>query len=185
MADWDEGKRVSKEVAAEVAPLLGDGWTFKDDPQHFGGTVLGPDEADLFFRMDGKRLVISGSYPDGAYNKAYGYETHRITVSPGRPAEAIAKEVQRRLLPHYLPTLATVLRRIQQHDEGVDGQRRAAAELAAIVGEEPRESEVYVSLHQHGTYGKVRVLHGGDRVSLELSSLDVDRAKRVLAILND
>lgn len=185
MSDWDDAKRVSKKVAEGVAPLLGDGWTFKDDPSHWGGTVLGPDDADLFFRMDGKRLVVSGSYPHGAYNKVYGYETHRITVSPDRPYEAIAKDIQRRLLPGYLPELASVLDRVRKHDEGVDAQTRVADELAAILGETPRAGEVGIYQTTHGTYGKVRVLHGGDHVSLELSNLDADRAKRILAILTD
>lgn len=181
--DYDAGKRLSKKVAEGVAPLLGDGWTFKDDPNHWGGTVLGPDGADLFFRMDGKRLQISGSYPHGTHQKVWGYEHHSITVSPDRSDEAIAKDIQRRLLPKYLPELANVLERLRLHDEGANAQAEVAKDLARVLGTTPGVGEVSIYRSEHGIYGRARILHGGNAVNLDLNGLTPEQAHQILTII--
>src|SRR5262245_46892138 len=110
------------ELAHMVAALLGEGWIVR---------VIGPDEAwaayldhvergSIFIRRhwrDGRRLFISGSAtPDHAKvtDLLHGIDLGQITTAIDRGADAVAKEIVRRLLPTYEPALAQYRARLAE-----------------------------------------------------------------------
>jgi hypothetical protein len=183
-----ENVKIVAETAVEVAKALtaqtGDSYVAECHPEHWGADIVGPDGVRLFCadaeRYGGKaeRVEIMGSYPTGYLNKVGRAEDFAIKVRRDRGVETIAKEIVRRLLPGYLPELARVVERIASHDKGKSDQQATAERLAAMFGETVRDGEFQPRIGNG--YGTVRVLTGGDKVSLDLNYIDVDMAERML-----
>jgi hypothetical protein len=135
------------------------------------------------------RLLASGNYPNT--NGRPGRES--ISVGLTRPAAAIAKELNRRLLPEYLANLAKVqhyndTERSQHEERGV-----VMAKVARVFGQTYRQ-EPY-ELGRSNTYRDNFTLHGAlasgsveatgrpDTLELALRSVPTETALRILAIL--
>jgi hypothetical protein len=97
------------QLLPEVAKRLGAGWTYTPDPESSwkNHMLRGPSGEELHIgpsqNQDGK-LYVSGS--SDAYSTLSRYETEaapmpNIGVAYARGAEAIAREIQRRILPDY------------------------------------------------------------------------------------
>ena len=96
------------------------------------------------------RLAISGTGPKGSdgrtvslfdYTSTWAKDEWRkitpsISVGERRPAEAIAKEVVRRFLPHYRALFAYAKECVAKRENGVDNANGIIARLAAVVSEE-------------------------------------------------
>lgn len=177
-------KQTARQIAREVAPLLGEGWVF-DDRDSAGASIAGPDDAELFFYLgygSKGKVTISSSYPNGTYQKVWKYDRFEIGVSVSRGAAVIAKEIQRRLLPDYLPELARVRQAIADHD-AAEARRDSVAEvLGKIVGSEARGGEIRL-YHSGGYHGAINVGHGGDNVRIELGGLSSEQAELILSAL--
>ncbi|MEV7177864.1 hypothetical protein [Kitasatospora sp. NPDC093679] len=136
------------------------------------------------------RLTITGCTPSGWP----GNSNHEITVADTRPPAAIAREIQRRLLPDYRPTMRQALADIEQEQRYA--QRRAATmdqlqeALPALhpYDWDPARGSFYATdrecrplAHASGT---VMVRHSGERVDLKLTDVPAELAAWILARLN-
>lgn len=127
---------VSEKVRAIAAAIDGTHERFTRPtvrtPHDHAGTITGSDDAELFIRSEGGRLIITGTYPDRMiYGR--GAKFVKITVAADRDPVAVAKEIVRRVLPGYLPELAKVQERIKEGKR--DEQERKAA--AAVITTHP------------------------------------------------
>ena len=113
---------VAKAVAAELTILTGQSWQMRRDTDGSDSSwrqnIEGPDQAAIFVSNTwaGKgRLSLSGNFPHDVH---FGYQETRpsITVSESATPQRIAKEIQRRLLPDYLPLLVKKLADKNAHD---------------------------------------------------------------------
>lgn len=119
-----------------------EGYTFAS-PYEGVAQLHGPDDAVLHFRRpynDHGRMIIKGLFPrhsDGSPVHLNREDIAEIGVSASRDGTALAKDITRRLLPHYLETMARVKERIKIQSEQ-DARVRAAAEkiVALIPGSE-------------------------------------------------
>lgn len=129
-------------IAQALAPLLGIRLRTAD-------VVPGPDGmwSDLVLPEGGRLRVVVGGYrhegrvtfrglwPTFRDGTAYsGGPTHAITCAAGRPAAALAKEIQRRLLPVYLPAFHEAQRYVAHHDAHCSEAELIAARLAESIG---------------------------------------------------
>lgn len=148
------------EIAIQVAMRLR-GWSYDYEASHFRdeqeerpnwiAIVEGPEGAALRIGTwegcsrsmnvrDDTKLDISGRFPE--------FEGHcfqprdgkfQIGVTAGRGAETIVREIERRLLPKYLPAYQECKKR---RDDYVDSDRRKRAAydgLTALLDEQPSE----------------------------------------------
>lgn len=102
------------QLAQEIADALG--WTVEptDEPKPYI-TLRGRGNEELYLRLDSGRVRISGEYPR-LYDQyrvvqwclPYGEHGPSITCAMDRGAEAIADDIQRRLLPEYRELLEKV-----------------------------------------------------------------------------
>jgi len=110
-----------------------------------------------------------------------------ITVNSSRGAAAIAKEIQRRFMPAYLPLFNKAIEQRNSsnafHATAFDNLKMLAAIVHADLsnlrnGEESQEVSFYRS---DAAYGEI---YASDKsVNLKLSSLTIEQAKRILAIV--
>ena len=165
-----------------------------------------PSGASIVARIDirTRRLVFSSCYGEASSHQPTEWDnrTNRrlylpspITVNPTRSAEAMAKELTRRLIPQFLPLYDQAVQAQRQADEKNDAQRQVRDEFVALLGEQTR-----VSPHGHLDYfswfgsapGERRsirlegnVAWGGDEVDLKLDNLPVWMAKELVIHLRD
>jgi hypothetical protein len=80
-------------------------------------------------------LEITGRPP--RYRDGRRYSPHkwtRIGCSPSRAPSAMARDIERRLLPHYAGEYAKAVRFIQETERGEDAALTVATTLATILG---------------------------------------------------
>jgi len=134
---------------------------------------------------DGDRFELCAGWPKYKSGERYHPdEILSITVATKRTAEAVASEIERRLLPKYLPAYAKALTNITARDTEQAAMQACAGRLAALVGASAGEN----GRGGYGLYGatpecvlKVSVKTRG--TSLELIDLDEVTAARILTLL--
>jgi hypothetical protein len=134
------------------------------------------------------RLEISGVFPNTGDDAWYRFEQIRIGVGVTRDPEAIARDIERRLLPQYDAALAQVKEYIVMKTGG-DAERQALGErLADVVGgsyrDNPRTNRGTV--HWRGMdagYGEVELYSFGSgegSVNIQIRGVSPEIAERVL-----
>jgi hypothetical protein len=183
-----------RQIGGFLATALGEGWgpdtsPFWKDATH-ATRIVGPDGATLFLRLGSEnsnrrgRLIISGAYPEGS-SALYGVEYHEITVDATKSPDVIARDINRRLLPSYLPELATVTARLQDQKTAEASRAEATRRLGALPGVSAFRqdtSKAYVDLR--GVHGDVSVNHDGDSADVTLRRVPLDLVEAFLATLN-
>lgn len=181
---------IVRDIAPAVASALGEGWTATQfEHNENAATLSGPAGAEVFIWTNAyphchQRAEIVGQYPE---HKPYDVKRHKITVSLDKTAEQIARDITRRLLPDYLPDLARALEAQASHEAYVRRVADNAATLTAspVVEGGPThrstETRQDYRLTVPAGWGTLQVM--GDTATIELHSLPVDVAARVLAAL--
>jgi hypothetical protein len=168
-------------LAAKVARLLG--YTVEPpaaDPYTRETVRLhGPDAALLTLTRPWNnplRVSVHGGYPPGTTQVAYHMPSHTITVAISRGAQAVARDIQRRLLPGYLADLARTQQALRAQANATQAREKVAAHLLAAVpglrrGEasQTRVTLVYYGHSHSDTNGSVQLSGSGDQVSISLT----------------
>ena len=184
---------LAKDVATELGKLRKEGWTSGDGWHTSQKRLTGPDGAELFVNVNEMqhrgRLLASGNYPKT--NGRPGRES--ISVGLTRPAAAIAKEINRRLLPEYLANLAEVHHyndtERTQHEERGGVMAKVAGLFGQTYEQQPYElgrSNTYrdsFRLYGAQASGSVEATGRPDTLEMELRSVPIETALRILAIL--
>lgn len=192
------------ELARRVAALLGTEWSAGPGAWLEERMLHGPDQAQLRFtglKDKPGRISISGWYP-ATRKTLTGKDYRDITVAASRGAEVLAREITSRLLPGYLETLREVIECELTAADQYAGRVKLLAEVERLFGAMPTERKSYTSVtdysqearfHLAGTitrpYGftapHVSVEASGtpNVLKLELSTIPVDVAMRMLAVL--
>jgi hypothetical protein len=198
-----------RQLAAQVARHLGDGWQpdskANSDWGHGAHLRQGTDPdaprlslADEDWRASSKgRIRIDGSWPPDRHPYPYGVDPPSISVAAARGAETIAAEIRRRLLPVYREGLAKVIANNDQDRRDAAAMHAAAERLADTL--RPFADKVWVrdwanttSVEVHGSLDGIgghctagaKVNHKGTEVAVELRNLPVDVAVQVLRALD-
>jgi hypothetical protein len=134
-------------LAAAVAEILPGEWRLKPAESAWNVQLEDPSTlASLSFRseewQDAKRIRISSRLPrdskgDEPYvGLKYGQPMPSITVSGAKEASQIAREIERRLIPEYLPLLEKARDVIAKTDEYHRTTEDVAQQIARLVGVE-------------------------------------------------
>ena len=181
------------ETTRAIASHLGWEWTLDEDwlADNCMARLNGPDGAAIHLRSstyeytpdNGTRLEISGSFPHSKYGSHAPCNALSITVSAAKSPMTIANDIRKRFLPFYLPLYAEALERKQNYEEGEQLQAAVTQQLADLMGGSVgRDGRVFRPSHLDG-YGHIEVQHGGGAVNFKLSSIPLDLALRIAAIL--
>lgn len=146
-------------------------------------------EESLHFTSGGyqmkDRIKISGNFPKtekGEYVDPYGYQEkrHEITVSIAKTPEQIARDIERRFLPHYRTLLKGMIERVQKSNEYDRTSVRHLEELKGteLSEEERRGHRFHLS---DEIFGEVSV--HGETVNIELHSLPLETAKKIMELI--
>lgn len=182
-----------KEKVAQIAQYL-EGWEiYLRDPLHQNRWVQlrktgEGEQPSIHCNTDGwntdikegNRLEFGGNWPERTTEATfYPYnEKHKIGCSAKRTPASIAKDIQRRLLPGYLPKWAEMLENKQAHLKAVAQRNIDLASIANILEKEicSRGDQVYVS----GGFFKAR---NGGSFEIRLTGISVEVARQIAVIL--
>jgi hypothetical protein len=138
------------------------------------------------------RLAIGPVYP---HSEAYRPESVNITLAGNSTSARIASEIRRRILPTVDAELVKLRAAIAEHDSETDSRDALLTELATYhAGKLSTRPEARVSgkrtacAYVHGAEDSSRIewsAYHGHRVSLEVSCLTPDQARRLAAALRE
>jgi hypothetical protein len=177
------------EIAQALEPHL-PGWSLEWDPANRPRYALFVNDegagmyVELSRRADPPRLVVHGRYFPSYCPEPKARP--RITISSTRPIAAVAADIQRRFIPHYLEAFARVCERKRRAEERERQEAAIRVELAAILDEEVSGDGVirYRRDRSGGyTYGRVEV--SGDQVKLDFSGIPVETARAICRLLRE
>ena len=167
----------------KIALFLGQPWKVS----RLSGTdwrhdIIDGTGRELFFRVEKDKFKIMGCFPRDRC-KAHHSDYLSIGVSMNRPAQDIAADIKRRLLPHYLERYPVTVQRFKDH--------KAKEEHIDLITQTVRRvTGGYLSYHGSGA----RTLHFEEgsaeiwsdcRIDLNLRKMTVDQAIAVMAALQN
>lgn len=190
-------------LAKEVASFL-PGWTWRgplyEHTVETHAVIAREDGASISINgngwtSDGRVSITPGLWPKSKKGEEFspyrysGEGSPRITVAQGRPAKDIAREIERRFLPEYLPLYTKMLERRNATDVRQDSTQTASENLAKLVGgkvqgQERGDGEVHW-YHEGATYGDAKSHDGGKEWNLQVHNLSYDKVARILKIVNE
>lgn len=177
----------------EVLKALG--FTYKKPEENFHeARVIGvKGDSEICITSGGysvgfERFKVSGRYPrdsrGGYIGRVCGDDYQEvgqpsISVSSGKTADQIAKDIRRRFLPDHEKYLALVQKRVKSEN---DYQATIAAALKLITGQvdKNKASTEHSASVEPGGEGFGTVTAHGDSVHLELRSITPEQAKAAL-----
>ncbi len=143
-------------IAAQVVPFL-DGWTLvlgpdPEEPRHYAEVRRGVDGATITFSIHSwptpVRLLVSGDFPRDAAGHSYlpsNVSRPSISITPTRPAETIARQIERRLLPAYLPLYEQAAVAQREEQTAIKAADVVAGQLAELLDSHVRPPNRYGS----------------------------------------
>ena len=185
-------------LAERVAESLPGNWSVDPFPENWGRAgaylreersqaVLVLGESQEYADRSKNKLTIVGDYPRDRRGQVSQARRPKITVSAAKTAAQIAADVQRRLLPEYLPLLERKLASSARQSEHEEKTADLTQKISEVVRVPIKQGETTVQFYQtpykifRGTMSHAAV-HGDDDVELSLR-LRPETALQVLNIL--
>ena len=176
-----------RQIGGFVATALGEAWKVDTSAEfnHAVSIKRADDGASVFLRIGpygprNGRLIISGEYP-GTYDQ-HRVDRHEITVAADKDPGKIARDIERRLLPDYLPDLEKVRERIAA-DERAATTRAAALAALGEVGANETNGRIYISLP--GIYGQIDLNHDGQAGRIEVGGVPLSGLIAAIKTIRD
>lgn len=168
-----------------ITLYLGSPWKVNRlrEPCNWSYEIIDGTGRGLYFRIDGKKYIISGKFPRDRTQPPYHADYKSIGVSIERPAKQIAADIKRRLIPHYL---ASYERAVKYYQEGQAKQEQLdhiAVLLSRTSGGRVAENSraARTVYFDDGTAN----LWSDETVTLDLSRLSVEQAIRIMNIMKE
>lgn len=129
-------------VAAALSTRTGHTWQLDESWKGHGAMLAGPQGRRIWCSFDRYRqkVELRGHFDNPPEGADIGVSATRIGVGLGREADAVARDMTRRLLPAYEDERAEWLRRREAILDDRAGAERLALQLAAVIGVEPTRS---------------------------------------------
>lgn len=178
-----------RRLAPAIARALGAGWCAREKHTRYQ-ELAGPDGLLVWLAAthpDARkgRVVVRGSLPlrtrHGQILLDHGISNPQITVAIARGADAVAREIKRRLLPGYKRAVSKAQARIVLVEDEHDQIRTLAKRFGAICGVKVKTDDVRFYLPDElASYGSVTCQ--GDRVRIE-GTFSVAQGEEILRAL--
>lgn len=191
MTTVEQMELVADTMAAAVARHL-PGWRVKGE-EHRARVLVNEDGAEVYFRQEYNkpdRIEVSGAFPRSELSSSYfGPHGQRFVISCAlsRGPEKIARDVERRLLPGYLPKYAEARASRDAHDQQLRDAEKLAADLGLVFGEQVRGSHHDWTIYPT-TLGGVRTVvkvQGYGSVNFDVDVEGPENARKLARFVRD
>lgn len=192
------GSKTLTALAEQVAEALPGTWSVRPFPEDWGragahlleerrGAILALGESQEYSNRNKSRLTVTTDYPRDHRNQISSAHRPKISVSASKTGAQIAADIERRLLPEYLPILDKELDSNRRWNEYEGKTTALAARIANVVKVKREPRETTVSFY-HSPFGIFRdsmseaKVVGDDEVELTLR-LDGDATLKLLNLI--
>ena len=182
-------------LAEQIAGFLPGEWTVKSFPEDWGRqgayltehgsqAILAIGESQEYSERNKQKLTVSTDYPKDHDGRQSSARRPKISVSALKSGKQIAGDIERRLLPEYLPILEKELTSNESWRKHESATTRLASVLADLVKVKRDPKETKISFY-HSPYNIFREtmseahVVGEDAVELTLR-LDGETTLKVL-----
>lgn len=186
-------------LTRDIAHHLGEDWAvLAPAPDVDGRELLRDDGALLRIRFTSSRsrgsVTILGIFPGAFHDRPVHQSTVRIRAATARGPRAIAGDINRRLLPAYLPALDRV-RRFQQEQAAAAAARGRVADRIRRLLPDVSCTATPPDAHQHGLTlqwrrsgepleATVELRDTAETADLRLTGIPADTAVRICQLLS-
>lgn len=210
MSDYHPDTFVAK-VGRALVGQLGDGWSVDTDASFQHGCYLDGPDVRLYLRdvdpvlFDDRtgRIEISTSLPasipaaNARFNEVRAHvrpDSKKITVDGGRPIEAIAADVARRILPAARTLHANAVAYLAERVADATARHAVRDTLLTMLGSHPEvgweaasDTETTITAYTEGKTGGARgewwLNHDGTEINLKLTGLTAHQARQIAVLL--
>jgi len=168
----------------EIALYLGKPWKYSrlGEPSKWRFEIIDGCGRGLYFRLDGSKFKIGGMFPRQKCS-AWRDDYKDIGVSVERPAKAIAGDIMRRLMPHYLKSYEAALLRYSEEQEKETHLSLIAQSIVQVTGGRvPDHSRARKTVYFDK--GTADIWSSGD-INLNLNRLSIEQVIRIVSILKE
>lgn len=186
-------------LAEQVAEHLPGAWSVEPFPADWGrrgawlrgehGETLSIGETQDYSKRNKNQLDVGTDYPKEHRERGFSTKRPKISVSASKTGQQVASDIERRLLPDYLPLFEKVLQDLEQWRSYEETTSSLAAKIADLVEVPVPKNGTTVSFY-HSPYpifsetmSEARVM-GKNEVELQLR-LSPDDALTLLQIVLD
>lgn len=180
-------KAIAEALGATYVPHRGELWEGGDQRgavQLSTGQVIG-----LRKTWGAQRITVSGHWPKDSKNTTHTPQSYNksgsgykdISVSLERPAEAIAKDIQRRFIPAFLKEHAYLTDQTAKSNQYLARRNGNVSRLAALANVK-NAGEQGFHLDLPTGWGDVEISSG--TATFKLHSLTIEQAEQVLKLIN-
>ena len=146
----------------QVAEHLSGQWTVDPFPGDWGrggawlredrtGAILSIGESQIWADRHKNLLAIGTDYPKERDGQSSMQRRPRISVSASKSAQTIARDIERRLLPEYLPLLEKEISSTKARQSFEDKTTKIAKQIADLVHVKHKSRETSVDFY-HSPY---------------------------------
>lgn len=213
MQDRSDLLRERGTFAAAVADALtaktGDQWTVTQAPDSdtpSGARLSGGDRRlHLYFNSSDRKVQVTGQYADEGPGRSRVYLYHAVNgfersarpsigVGIDRPADRVAADIVRRLIPDYDAVRAAIVERVKTANEADAAKVKAVASMADALGvdrpakrreHDPEPEGVYSPVSAPCGYGDFKTSYDGTSWTIELRSVPTAVAERIARLMRD
>jgi hypothetical protein len=161
----------------------------KDDDWRYVSVNAGKGDESIHFSSNDyslkERIRVLGNFPKTGKNDyidpyRWGEKRHEITVSIGRRADQIAKDIERRFLPRYRELLKRAQEQVSKANvyQGACERNLEAIKGAPLSEEEKKRREYHLT---GDIFGSVKVTDTD--ANLELHSVPIEAAKKIVRLI--
>lgn len=168
-------------VLADVALLLGDGWTATSDGPHYV-FLRHNDGRQITGRHDSyrHRIILTGAFP----RDSGGRDPIVITVADHRTAAAIAADMRLRFLPRYTAAWEGACDRAARTKAQAEARATLIGYLASCPGTRRASDYDRHRVYLDGYRGHIEARNDGQSVNITLNDVPASAAFAILAILS-
>lgn len=149
------------------------------------------DGREIFFRLDGGKIEISGiyNYGDSRFGISFprDIENPSIKVSMSRGAEAIVREMDRRFFPPYQYAVAKIEEMVKNYSDSYNKKDKMLEGMAGLLGshltEYSRRNYTITSSGESKPRIEAKVSSFG--IDLTLDSISLELAEKIIALVRN
>lgn len=180
----EQSASLIKSIAVELSILEGEVWT-AEITDYYLDRLHGERGEKLYIECSNNRVFTHAAQPDGCSRHVQSPDTLRVSANANRTPEAIAQDIQRRLIPQARDYWQQCRDEQARHNQKVKEIHESVARLESLG---MKRSTWYSTddderAQVHAENMKAEIYSNNEIYNFEISHITIDQAIQIIQIL--